>query len=141
MIGDASHCLSQDFASSPFVCCCSHWRLALGICWAYRPSAVSLPHQLVMPLVIADITRGTGRYNLEQGAAGTASAVGASLSTVISGYVAQLFGYELGFIELAAIGVFGLMFLCWFLPETKSPSRVGRRIDQPDYKIRRLDSE
>jgi MFS family permease len=78
---------------------------------------------IMMPLVIADITRGTGRYNLAQGAAGTASAIGASLSTAVSGYVAQLFGYNLGFVGLAAIGAIGLILLCWFLPETNEPSQ------------------
>ncbi len=36
---------------------------------------------VLTPLVIADLTRGTGRYNLAQGAVGTASGIGASLST------------------------------------------------------------
>ena len=80
---------------------------------------------IMIPLVIADITRGTGRYNLAQGAAGTASAIGASLSTAVSGYVVQLFGYTLAFFGLAAIGAIGLIFLCWFLPETKRRRQSG----------------
>jgi len=71
-------------------------------------------------LLLADITRGTGRYNLAQGAAGTASALGASLSTAISGYVAQLFGYSFGFFGLAAIG---FLFLYCLLPETDPKDR------------------
>jgi MFS family permease len=90
---------------------------------------------IMIPLVIADITRGTGRFNLAQGAAGTASAIGASLSTAVSGYVVQLFGYTLGFIGLAAIGTIALIFLCWFLPETKRASPVGPAANQPDYKL------
>ena len=90
---------------------------------------------IMMPLVIADITRGTGRYNLAQGAAGTASAIGASLSTAVSGYVVQLFGYTLGFIGLAAIGAIGLIFLCWFLPETKRASPVVPAVNQLDCSI------
>jgi hypothetical protein len=74
-------------------------------------------------LLLADITRGTGRYNLAQGAAGTASALGASLSTAISGYVAQLFGYSFGFSGLAAIGAIGFLFLYCFLPETDPKDR------------------
>lgn len=87
---------------------------------------------IMTPLVIADITRGTGRYNLAQGAAGTASALGASLSTAISGYAVQLFGYKFGFFALAAIGTIGLVFLYYFLPETgrshrrSRPPRAGR---------------
>ena len=90
---------------------------------------------IMTPLVIADITRGTGRYNLAQGAAGTASAIGASLSTAVSGYVVQLFGYTLGFIGLAAIGAIGLIFLCWFLPESKRASPVVPAVNQLDDKI------
>ena len=74
---------------------------------------------IMIPLVIADITRGTGRFNLAQGAAGVASAIGASLSTAVSGYVVQIFDYTLGFMGLAAIGAIALIFLYWFLPETK----------------------
>jgi MFS family permease len=74
---------------------------------------------IMTPLVIADVTRGTGRYNLAQGAAGTATAVGAALSTAGSGYIAQLFGYTTGFFVLAAIGAIGLACLYWLLPETK----------------------
>jgi MFS family permease len=76
---------------------------------------------IMVPLVIADVTRGTGRYNLAQGAAGTATGIGAALSTVIAGYVAQSFGYAIGFGGLAAVGGAGLSTLYWFLPETRPP--------------------
>jgi MFS family permease len=74
---------------------------------------------VMMPLVIADLTRGTGRYNLAQGFAGTAIGVGAALSTGMSGYVVQHFGYVAGFLGLAAIGAAGCAVLYAFLPETK----------------------
>jgi MFS family permease len=78
---------------------------------------------IMTPLVIADLTRGTGRSNLAQGAAGTASALGAALSTGVSGYIAQLFGYGFAFFGLAAIGATDLIFLYWFLPETDPKKR------------------
>ncbi|HJT06668.1 MAG TPA: MFS transporter [Stellaceae bacterium] len=77
---------------------------------------------IMVPLVIADVTRGTGRYNLAQGVAGTAAGIGAALSTVIAGYVAQSFGYAIGFGGLAAIGAAGLSTLYWLLPETRPPN-------------------
>ena len=43
-------------------------------------------------LVIADITQGTGRFNLAQGLIGTLSGLGASLSTSVWGLVAERFG-------------------------------------------------
>jgi MFS family permease len=73
---------------------------------------------ILTPLVIADLTRGTGRFNLAQGAAGTASALGAALSTAVTGYIAQLSDYSVAFFALAAIAATGVVFLYWFLPET-----------------------
>jgi MFS family permease len=74
---------------------------------------------ILMPLVIADIMRGSGRYNLAQGAVGTLTGIGASVSTLVSGYAAQGFGYAFGFFGLAAIGVIGVAVVYWFLPETQ----------------------
>ena len=74
---------------------------------------------IMMPLVVADLVRGSGRYNLAQGAAGTATGIGAALSTVASGYVAQLFGYAAGFSGLALVALSGLALIYWFLPETR----------------------
>ena len=37
------------------------------------------------PLLIADIMRGTGRYNLAQGAVATTKGIGASLSGLVAG--------------------------------------------------------
>jgi MFS family permease len=53
---------------------------------------------VLTPLVIADITKGTGRFNLAQGIVGTFSGIGASLSTTASGFVAQSFGSWAGFL-------------------------------------------
>jgi MFS family permease len=74
---------------------------------------------VMMPLVIADLMRGTGRYNLAQGYAGTAIGIGAAFSTGGSGYVVQHLGYATGFLGLAAIGLTGCAVLYWFFPETK----------------------
>src|SRR5205085_2872611 len=40
---------------------------------------------VLLPLVIADATRGTGRFNLSQGIVGSAAGIGASLSTLLAG--------------------------------------------------------
>lgn len=74
---------------------------------------------IMTPLVIADLTRGTGRYNLAQGVAGTATGVGAALSVGISGYAVEQFGYTTSFFGLAAAGVAGFVVLYGLLPETK----------------------
>jgi MFS family permease len=74
---------------------------------------------VMMPLVVADLMRGTGRYNLAQGYAGTAIGIGAAFSTGGSGYVVQHLGYATGFLGLAAVGLTGCAVLYWFFPETK----------------------
>jgi MFS family permease len=81
-------------------------------------------------LVIADITNGTGRFNLAQGVVGTLSGIGASLSTSISGGIVGRFGDVAGFWSVSAIGLLAVTILLLFLPETKatvSPLAFGGR--------------
>jgi MFS family permease len=72
-------------------------------------------------LVIADITRGSGRFNLAQGVIGTLSGVGASLSTSLSGIAVEKFGHTVGFLGVAAIALASVVVLWAFMPETKPP--------------------
>jgi sugar phosphate permease len=76
------------------------------------------------PLVIAGVTRGSGRYNLAQGMAGTATGAGAAISTAASGVVAQSFGYTIGFLALTAMAGWGVALILLLLPETK-PKEFG----------------
>jgi MFS family permease len=71
-------------------------------------------------LVIADLTKGTGRFNLAQGLVGTVSGVGASLSNSISGIFVERFGQTAGFLSIAAVGLMAVAILWVFMPETKS---------------------
>ena len=70
-------------------------------------------------LIIADVTRGTGRFNLAQGMFGTLMGIGASLSTTLSGLIVYHFGYSTGFVSLAGVGLVAFVILAAFLPETK----------------------
>lgn len=76
-------------------------------------------------LIIADVTNGTGRFNLAQGLAGTFSGVGASLSTSITGIVTQRFGYTPGLLGVTGVGLMAVAIVLVFMPETKPqvPSR------------------
>ena len=74
---------------------------------------------ILVPLILADITRGTGRFNLTQGFVGTATGVGAALSTVAAGYLADHFGIGMAFLGLAAMAGCGLLVLLSMMPETK----------------------
>ena len=81
-------------------------------------------------LVIADLTKGTGRFNLAQGLVGTVSGVGASLSTSISGLIVESFGHAAGFLSVATAGLIAVALVWGFMPETKpsaSPQRASAR--------------
>jgi MFS family permease len=74
---------------------------------------------VVSVLVIADLTRGTGRFNLTLGAVTTAVGIGAALSQSIAGGIVHRLGYDWGFLFLAAVAAmaFGLLWLA--MPETR----------------------
>ncbi len=81
---------------------------------------------VVSVLVIADLTQGTGRFNLALGAISTAVGIGASLSQVIAGSVVHHFGFAAGFFFLAAIAALALGILYLLMPETNAPSSAHR---------------
>jgi len=74
---------------------------------------------VMVPLVVADLTRGTGRFNLGQGIVGTFVGIGASLSTTLAGYISDHFGSASAFAGLAAIALVGLALVWWLMPETR----------------------
>jgi predicted MFS family arabinose efflux permease len=73
---------------------------------------------VLVPLTIADITRGTGRFNLAQGIVGSVTAIGASLSTTLAGWMSDYLGSSFAFLGLACIGAAGLILTWWLMPET-----------------------
>jgi MFS family permease len=77
---------------------------------------------VMLPLVAADLTRGTGRYNLCLGLLGFAMTAGAGLSTTLAGAVASLWGRAAAFSLLAAIGLFAVLLLRAAMPETRQPA-------------------
>jgi MFS family permease len=81
---------------------------------------------VLVPLVIADVTQGSGRLNFYQGVGGTAVGIGASVSTTFAGYLADLSGTPIAFIALACVGIAGLLFVLAFMPETSGDARSGR---------------
>ena len=49
---------------------------------------------VMVPLMVADITRGTGHFNFAQGIVGTAVGIGASISPTLAGYLSDQFGSQ-----------------------------------------------
>jgi len=70
-------------------------------------------------LIIADLTKGTGRFNLAQGLVGTIAGIGASLSTTLFSLIVGNFGGAIGFLSIAAVAL-STVFIVWlWMPETK----------------------
>jgi len=74
---------------------------------------------VVSVLVIADLTEGTGRFNLTLGAVTTAVGIGAALSQSIAGGIVHRFGYHAGFLFLALVAAAAFLLLCTAMPETR----------------------
>jgi len=74
---------------------------------------------VLVPLVLSDISRGTGRFNFAQGVVGSATGIGAALSTIAAGYLADRYGMTTAFFGLATAAVVGFLVLLATMPETK----------------------
>lgn len=76
----------------------------------------------LFPLVIADLTRGSGRYNVTLGAATTVQGIGAAFSTTLAGFIIVSVGYGMAFLSLAAIALLALLIFLVLMPETLRPA-------------------
>lgn len=76
----------------------------------------------VLAVIIADMTRGTGRFNVSQGAVATAQGLGAAFSASVAGTIIVPGGYSAAFLTLSAIAVVGFVFYWFFIPETRPSS-------------------
>jgi MFS family permease len=74
---------------------------------------------VLVPLVIADVTRGTGHFNLGQGIVGTAIGIGASMSPAYAGWLSDHFSSQTAFLGLTAIAVLGFVTTWLLMPETQ----------------------
>lgn len=74
---------------------------------------------VMIPLIVADLAFGSGRYSLALGIIGTASGIGASVSTILAGFVADRFGAPTAFLGLACVAALGLAMIWSIMPETR----------------------
>jgi MFS family permease len=75
---------------------------------------------VVAILIAADVTRGTGRFNLTQGLVALSVGLGASLSNVVGEYAVEWWGYSAGFLTLAAVAAVACLYFLILMPETRS---------------------
>ncbi|WP_321884982.1 MFS transporter [Paraburkholderia bannensis] len=69
---------------------------------------------VAVPALVVRLMEGTGRVNVSQGAVATAQGVGAALSPLVGGTLAQQFGYAGAFLALGAVSVGSLaLWLCF----------------------------
>lgn len=79
----------------------------------------------LLPLVVQDVTHGTGRFNVSLGAVTTACGVGAALSHFVAGRIVLGAGYDAAFIALAGVAVAGFVLYLTAMPETaRTPHRA-----------------
>jgi predicted MFS family arabinose efflux permease len=74
---------------------------------------------VVSVLVVADLTQGTGRFNLTHGVISTATGLGAALSQLISGLIVQYAGFNVAFLALAGVASIALACFWIAMPETR----------------------
>jgi MFS family permease len=73
---------------------------------------------LMLPLIAADLTTRSGYLNFAIGWFGLASGLGATLSTVVAGGIADALGTPATFVCLAAAGAVAVALLSFAMPET-----------------------
>jgi MFS family permease len=89
-------------------------------------------HAVLVPLGLADVMRGTGHYNLAQGAVGAAVGIGASVSTAVAGYISDHAGSSGTFLFMAGAAAAGLLLVIALMPETKGSGEPTRELPRLD---------
>jgi len=72
----------------------------------------------LFPVIVKDLTQGTGRFNVSLGALSTVFGLGAALSNSLAGFVVQQAGYNAAFLTLAGVAALALALLWLAMPET-----------------------
>ena len=74
---------------------------------------------VMLPLMAADLTRGTQRFTLCMGLFGLAAGLGATLSTAVAGEIADTYGNAVALWALSAAGFGSVLLILTALPETR----------------------
>jgi hypothetical protein len=88
------------------------------------------------PVFLADLTRGTGHYNLSQGAVATIQGGAVATSAWLAGLVVVKAGYSIAFLSLAAIAGLALLTLLFGLPETRPSAAANATAGRVPIDIR-----
>jgi MFS family permease len=85
--------------------------------------------EALLPLVLADIMRGTGRYNVSRGFIGTIQGIGGSLSQGAGGLAVVYAGYDAAFLILASVALIPLILVVVAMPDIRSAKPEGSPSD------------
>ena len=72
----------------------------------------------LVPLLVADITRGTGRFNMALGGVTTAQGIGGAVSGLLVGIIVDHLGYNAAFLTMGAVAGTALALFALYMPET-----------------------
>lgn len=75
---------------------------------------------VAVPAMVAQLLQGTGRVNVGQGALMTMQGIGAALSPLLGGWVAEAFGFRASFLLLGTISLGSLALWCVFRSSLRS---------------------
>jgi MFS family permease len=73
----------------------------------------------LFPIIVADLTRGSGHFAAAQGVVGTAHGIGAMSSMALGGVLVVWAGYDTAFLLLAAVAALGGVLVWLAMPETR----------------------
>ena len=73
---------------------------------------------LSLPLVLKELTHGTGQLSFSIGLVVTLGMCGGALSNLVSGYIVMLMGYSIGFISLAYMGSVSIVLISFVNVQT-----------------------
>ena len=82
---------------------------------------------VLIPLVLADLMGGTGRYSLSRGIVGTVQGVGGSLSNVAAGTMVVWGGYSATFAVLSLVAALACCVVVLAMPETAKRAHFHSR--------------
>jgi MFS family permease len=74
---------------------------------------------VLLTLITSDLAKGTGRFNLLQGAVQSAMGLGGFVSNLLFGWIAKALGFNASFLGLAALAVVGGTLWQFRMSETK----------------------
>lgn len=82
---------------------------------------------VAVPALVVQLMKGSGRVNVAQGAVATAQGVGAALSPLLGGTLAQQLGYQGAFLALGAVSVGSLALWLGFSRALQTACRAAPR--------------